>query len=121
MIEHFYAGFFSELTPKHETEKETSQMIAEMLDINAFRVAMNLRKEFQKEDLDRKIFKQNEYEEEDQKTEELFWEIHNSEDSSWALHSTIFKEEGEIEGKLYTKKVEGKPNDLFKIVVTFKD
>ena len=57
MIEHFYASFFSELTTKHETEKETSQVIAEMLDINAFRVAMNLRKEFQKEDLERKIFK----------------------------------------------------------------
>ena len=57
MIEHFYASFFSELTLKHDTEKETSQVIAEMLDINAFRVAMNLRKEFQKEDLDRKIFK----------------------------------------------------------------
>jgi len=57
MIEHFYASFFSELTPKHETEKETSQVIAEMLDINAFRVAMNLRKEFHKEDLEKKIFK----------------------------------------------------------------
>ena len=50
-------------------------MIAEMLDINAFRVAMNLRKEFQKEDLDRKIFKQydddeDDYEQEDLKTEE---------------------------------------------------
>ena len=75
MIEHFYASFFSELTLKLETEKETSQMIAEMLDINAFRVAMNLRKEFQKEDLDRKIFKQydddeDDYDEEDLKTEE---------------------------------------------------
>jgi hypothetical protein len=57
MIEHFYASFFSELTPKHETEKETSQVIAEMLDINAFRIAMNLRKEFHKEDLEKKKFK----------------------------------------------------------------
>ena len=47
MIEHFYTSFFSELTLKHDTEKETSQVIAEMLDINAFRVAMNLRKEYQ--------------------------------------------------------------------------
>ena len=47
MIEHFYASFFCELTLELETEKETSQVIAEMLDINAFRVAMNLRKEFQ--------------------------------------------------------------------------
>ena len=37
------------------------------------------------------------------------------------VHSTIFKEEGEIEGKLYTKKVEGKSNGVFKTVVTIKD
>ena len=34
-------------------------------------------------------------------------------------HSTVFKEDGEIEGKMFAKKVEG--YDLFKSVVTYKD
>ena len=34
-------------------------------------------------------------------------------------HSTVFKEEGQIEGRMYTQKVEGK--ELFRSIVTFKD
>ena len=60
---------------------------------------------------------------EDYNTEELFWELHNSEPSSWKQHSTIFKddEDVQIEGEISSKKIVGKANDVHKSQVIIKD
>ena len=51
MNEVFFASFLNKIDMYRVIDNETSQIIAEMLEIDAFRVAMNVRKEVYEKEL----------------------------------------------------------------------
>ena len=91
-IHHFFGSFFTTLTVYRQADNETSQAITEMLDANAFLMAMRLRKQVYVSELDKKNLSSNHLTA-NMNTEEFFWKLHNSDPESWKKQANVNNEE----------------------------
>ena len=93
VINHFFRSFFTMLTVYRQADNETSQAITEMLDANAFLMAMRLRKQVYVSELDKKNLSSNHLTANMNNTEEFFWKLHNSDPESWKKQANVNNEE----------------------------